>query len=333
MASSASVNNIASTGVPGLDHVLISGLPRNRLYLIEGEPGAGKTTLGLQFLLAGRDAGERVMYINLSETNEELRLVAASHGWSLDGMDQFELSALEQQLKMESQNTRFHPNEIELNETTNTILAEVDRVKPTRVVFDSLSELRLMAQSPLRYRRQLLALKQFFSGRGCTVMLLDDRASNQGDQQVKTLAHGVISLEKFTPNYGAERRRLHINKLRGVAFRGGMHDFNIERWRASRVSAHCRARDAPVDLARSGGQRRCRAGSITRRRAGPRHEYAAHGGGRVGANPRCHACMHWRHASAASTRRCFSLTNRITRSRCGPSRWGWRRRSTWKTAC
>jgi circadian clock protein KaiC len=229
VASTASVNNIASTGVPGLDHVLISGLPRNRLYLIEGEPGAGKTTLGLQFLLAGRDAGERVMYINLSETNEELRLVAASHGWSLDGMDQFELSALEQQLKMESQNTLFHPNEIELNETTNTILAEVDRIKPARVVFDSLSELRLMAQSPLRYRRQLLALKQFFSGRGCTVMLLDDRASNQGDQQVKTLAHGVISLEKFTPNYGAERRRLHINKLRGVAFRGGMHDFNIER--------------------------------------------------------------------------------------------------------
>ncbi len=147
----------------------------------------------------------------------------------MDGIDMFELSALEQQLKMESQNTLFHPNEIELNETTTTILAEVDRVKPTRVVFDSLSEMRLLAQSALRYRRQLLALKQFFVGRGCTVLLLDDRTSDDGDQQVRTLAHGVIVLEKFTPNYGAEQRRLHIGKMRGVAFRGGMHDFKIER--------------------------------------------------------------------------------------------------------
>jgi len=170
-----------ATGVEGLDNVLNGGFTPNRLYLVEGVPGSGKTTLALQFLLAGAARGESVLYVTLSETLEELRGVASSHGWSLDTISVRELVPSEQSLLPDDQYTMFHPSEVELGETTKTILEDVDRLKPTRVVFDSLSELRLLAGNPLRYRRQILALKQFFVGRNCTVMLLDDMTSVDHD--------------------------------------------------------------------------------------------------------------------------------------------------------
>ena len=181
----------AATGIEGLDDVLGGGFTPNRLYLIEGVPGSGKTTLALQFLLEGAQRGEPVLYVTLSETEEELRQVADSHGWSLDGITIRELVPSEDSLRPDEQYTMFHPSEVELSETTKTILADVERIKPTRVVFDSLSELRLLAANPLRYRRQILALKQFFSGRKCTVLLLDDMTSTQHDLQVQSIAHGV----------------------------------------------------------------------------------------------------------------------------------------------
>jgi circadian clock protein KaiC len=217
-----------ATGNKGLDNILNGGLPANHLYLIEGNPGTGKTTLGLQFLLEGAKQGERVLYITLSETKEEMRLVAQSHGWSLDAIDIYELVPQEESLKTESQYTIFHPSEVELTDTTNAVLKEVERVQPRRIVFDSLSELRLLARDPLRYRRQILALKQFFAGRQCTVLLLDDCATADGDLQVQSIAHGVISLEHIAVEYGAERRRLSVIKLRGSRYRGGFHDFNIK---------------------------------------------------------------------------------------------------------
>jgi circadian clock protein KaiC len=216
------------TGNPGLDFVLNGGLPANRLYLVRGDPGVGKTTFALQFLLEGVRAGERVLYITLSETEEELRAVAESHGWLLDGVSLFELTAAEQRLNSDAQNTLFHPSEVELQETTDALLAHVEKVQPTRVVFDSLSEMRLLAQSSLRYRRQILALKQFFAGRSCTVVMLDDQTAAEGDQQVESIVHGVLLMEQLAPEYGAERRRLRVIKLRGVKVRGGYHDYNIE---------------------------------------------------------------------------------------------------------
>src|ERR1700730_5752968 len=225
---SAQVTPLASTGIGGLDHVLGGGLRRNRLYLVEGDPGSGKTTIGLQFLLDGIRHGEQVLYVTLSETKSELIAVAESHGWDLDGMAIYELSVLESAgLAPDDQYTFFHPSEVELAETTKAVLAEVERVAPTRVVFDSLSEMRLLAREPLRYRRQILGLKQFFIGRNCTVLLLDDRTSQAGDLQLQSLAHGVITLEQLAPEYGAERRRLRIIKMRGVRFQGGYHDFII----------------------------------------------------------------------------------------------------------
>jgi circadian clock protein KaiC len=215
----------ARTGIDGLDAVLGGGLPRHRLYLIQGNPGAGKTTAGLQFLLQGRREGEAVLYVTLSETAEELRAVARSHGWTLDGVRIHELAPGEEGLK--SDYTLFHPSEVELNKTTQGVLETVEEIKPTRIVFDSLSEMRLLARDALRYRRQILALKQFFIGRGCTVLLLDDRTADVSDLQLESLAHGVVDLEQLAPEYGAERRRLRIKKLRGVAFRGGFHDFKI----------------------------------------------------------------------------------------------------------
>ncbi len=214
----------ALTGVPGLDEVLGGGLPRERLYLVQGDPGVGKTTLALQFLLAGAQAGEVCLYLTLSETKEELRAVAESHGWSLDKLSLFELPNRDD---YGDDNTMFHPSEVELAETTKMLLEEVARVKPTRVVFDSLSEIRLLSQGALRYRRQVLALKQFFVGRKCTVLLLDDRTSDPGDLQLQSLAHGVLSLEQLSPLYGAERRRMRVLKMRGVRFRGGYHDFAL----------------------------------------------------------------------------------------------------------
>ncbi|MFN7141709.1 MAG: ATPase domain-containing protein, partial [Limisphaerales bacterium] len=227
MSSAISSPGLCTTGVPGLDSILAGGLPRNRLYLVEGDPGVGKTTMALQFLLEGARLNETGLYITLSETKEELAGVARSHGWSLNKFNIFELSAIEQQLKGETEHTFFHPSEIELNKTTQILLNEVERLKPTRVVFDSLSEMRLMAETPLRYRRQVLSLKQFFAGRNCTTLFLDDRTSSAHDLQVRSLAHGVVTLEKSSPKYGIARRSLVIEKIRGVKFREGFHDFSI----------------------------------------------------------------------------------------------------------
>lgn len=215
------------TGVEGLDRVLAGGLPRNRFYLVQGDPGVGKTTLGLQFLLEGAKSGEKGLYITLSETREELLGVAHSHQWKLDELAIFELSAIEETLNADAQNTLFHPSEVELNHITKILKDKVIEVKPARIVFDSLSELRLLAQNPLRYRRQLLSLKQFFVGRNCTVMVMDDRTSEASDREVQSIAHGVLNLERMAPEYGAERRRLSVIKVRGEAFRGGYHDYII----------------------------------------------------------------------------------------------------------
>lgn len=216
-----------ATGVSGLDEILGGGLVPNRLYLVSGNPGSGKTTLGLQFVLEGVRSGERALYVTLSETTEELREVAVSHGWSLDGLDLYQLVASEEELSGDAQYTMFHPAEMELSDTTRKVLEEVERIRPARVVFDSLSEIRLLAQSPLRYRRQILALKQFFTGRHCTVLLLDDRTSGDNDLQLESIAHGVIALEQLTPEFGVERRHLWVQKLRGTRYRGGFHDFRI----------------------------------------------------------------------------------------------------------
>jgi circadian clock protein KaiC len=216
------------TGIESLDNILEGGFPANRIYLVEGDPGTGKTTLALQFLLEGARLGQPTLYVTLSETKEELLAVAASHGWSLDGIEIYELVPPEDSLKPESQYTIFHPSEIELGETTSAVLKEVERIKPKRVVFDSLSEMRLLAREPLRYRRQILALKQYMNGRESTVLLLDDRTAETKDLQVQSIAHGVLMLEHVAVEYGGERRRLRVIKLRGSRFRGGYHDFNIE---------------------------------------------------------------------------------------------------------
>jgi circadian clock protein KaiC len=217
----------ASTGIPGLDHILGGGLPSNHLYLIEGTPGSGKTTLGLQFLRRGVTEGEKGLYITLSETASELNTVASSHGWSLEGVEVFELIT-DEGLSPESEQSILHPSEVELGETTRGVMAAVERLQPTRVVFDSLSEMRMLAQNPLRYRRQVLALKSFFAARGCTVLMLDDRSADHDDLQLHSIAHGVINLEQTVDQYGPERRRLRVIKMRGIRFRGGEHDFNLD---------------------------------------------------------------------------------------------------------
>lgn len=217
----------ASTGVTGLDDILGGGLPQDRLYLVQGTPGVGKTTLALQFLLEGVRRGERALYITLSETESEIRQVAASHKWSLEGLSMYELSTAEQTTRLDDENTLYATQDIELKETIRVLLREVERVSPARVVFDSLSEIRLLSQTPARYRRQLLGLKQYFAGSKCTVMLLDDKTGEVGDVQVESLAHGVISLEQNPVDYGADRRRVRIGKLRGAPFRSGYHDFTV----------------------------------------------------------------------------------------------------------
>ena len=220
---------LVSTGVAGLDDVLGGGLTPGRLYLIEGSPGAGKTTIALQFLIDGAARGESVLYVTLSETETELQGVADSHGWSLDGIHMREMLPTQESLQPDEQYTMFHPSEVELSETTHKILLDVEKLKPTRVVFDSLSELRLLAGNSLRYRRQILALKQFFAGRDCTVLLLDDMTSMQHDLQVQSIAHAVLRLEQLNSDYGAARRRLVVVKYRGQDFRGGFHDYKIVR--------------------------------------------------------------------------------------------------------
>jgi circadian clock protein KaiC len=216
-----------SSGVPGLDSILAGGLTRDRLYLVEGEPGTGKTTLALQFLNEGVRLGESVLYITLAETTVELSSVAQSHGWTLDGIHIEEIIPDQASLDPDQQYSIFHPSEIELGTTTQRILAAIEKYKPTRAVLDSLSELQLLAESPLRYRRQVLALKQYLASRNCTTIFLDDRTALSTDLQVRSVAHGVITLELASQSYGSERRRLRVVKYRGIAFRGGSHDYRI----------------------------------------------------------------------------------------------------------
>ncbi|HET7817555.1 MAG TPA: ATPase domain-containing protein [Sphingomicrobium sp.] len=216
-----------SSGLPALDYILRGGFACDRIHLIEGEPGAGKTTLGLQFLLEGKRKGERCLYITLSEGRSELIHVAGTHGWALDGVEIFELVPPELSLDPEREQSILYASDLELGETVRLVMEEVERIAPTRVVFDSLSEIRLLAQGALRYRRQVLALKHFFATLHCTVLFLDDLTQGEDDLSLHSLAHGVIRLEQIALTYGAERRRLRVYKMRGRAFHGGFHDFLI----------------------------------------------------------------------------------------------------------
>lgn len=218
------------SGISGLDNILGGGLPRNCFYLVQGDPGSGKTTLALQFLLEGVRRGESVFYITLSETEAELLKVARSHAWSLESIPLLELSAIESLLRPEAQTTVFHPSEIELTKITNLLVEHIQKLRPERVVFDSLSEFRLIAETPLRYRRHLLNLKQEFTKYGSTVLLLDDKmnATDIGpDPHVLSLTHGVVELEQLSPDYGKARRRMHVTKMRGVHYSEGYHDYTI----------------------------------------------------------------------------------------------------------
>ncbi|MDI6623199.1 MAG: gas vesicle protein GvpD [Brevundimonas sp.] len=246
-----------STGIADLDTILGGGVTANRAYLLEGAPGSGKTTIALQFLLEGARIGERGLYITLSETAAELTEVARSHNWKLDDIELFEL-VNEEGLNQDREQSILDPSEVELGETIQGVIACVDRLQPSRVVFDSLSEMKLLAQNSLRYRRQILALKQYFSTRQCTVFLLDDRSSDPGDLQLHSIAHGVITLEQAAQEYGSERRRLRVVKMRGVKYRGGFHDFAIETGGVAvfpRLVAAGHHREFTGDLALTGVER------------------------------------------------------------------------------
>jgi circadian clock protein KaiC len=218
----------ASTGVAGLDAILDGGLARDRLHLVEGNPGAGKTTIALQFLLAGARAGEPGIYISLAETEEELRDGTRSHGWTIDDkIEIFELVPPESVLDPDQHQSLLYSSDLELGETVRRIFDAIERVKPKRVVIDSLSEIRLLAQGSLRYRRQILALKHYFARHSSTVMMLDDLTAETLDRAVHSIAHSVVHLDQLAPIYGGERRRLRVTKCRGQSFRNGYHDFSI----------------------------------------------------------------------------------------------------------
>lgn len=225
----ASQRSFASTGTEGLDDILAGGLTPGHVFLLEGSPGTGKTTVALKFLLEGARCGEKCLYITLSETESELRAVSASHGWELsEKIEIFELVPPEAALSADRQQTLLYSSDLELGEATKSILDAFERIQPHRVVLDSLSEIRLLAQSSLRYRRQVLALKHFFARHSATVLLLDDLTAESADKTSHSIVHGVIRLEELSPNYGAERRRVRITKYRGQQFRGGYHDFTIQ---------------------------------------------------------------------------------------------------------
>ena len=218
---------LVSTGIPGLDEILLGGLPAHYFYLVEGDPGVGKTTLGLQFLLAGVAAGERCLYISMSETASELEMVAQSHGWSLDGISMLDLGKMED--RMSAGSTLFHPSDVELDQAISMIHDEVERTKPERVVIDSLSEIRSLSESAARYRQVILSLKHFFSQRKSTVVLIENRSNTPSDLHVQSIAHGVVQLDRAANEYGSERRRLRVSKVRGVGFKTGLHDYLISR--------------------------------------------------------------------------------------------------------
>ncbi len=220
-----------ASGIEGLDDVLAGGFPQGCFYLIQGDPGSGKTTLALEFLLEGVRLGQKVFYITLSETKEELWKVARSHGWSLEEVPLLELSSVEKLLRPEAQTTVFHSSEVELKDVAQLVLRQAGNARPARLVFDSLSEFRLMADSPLRYRRQLLHLKQELARLGSTVLLLDDKMDKAGvhaDPHILSLSHGVIEMEQLFTDYGVSRRRLRVIKMRATKFREGWHDYTIE---------------------------------------------------------------------------------------------------------
>ncbi|HWC73369.1 MAG TPA: ATPase domain-containing protein [Gemmatimonadales bacterium] len=227
MATALETRRLQATGVPGFDDVLSGGFVPGDLYAIEGDTGAGKTTLCLQFLISGAAQGEKCLMVTLSESAADVRAMAKAHGWSLEGIEIVELSAASEQISQGGHYTMFHPSEVELNEATRAIIAAAERVKPTRAVLDSVGELRLLAQSPLRYRRQALALRQFFKRAGCTLLMIDDPRSENIEMAIGSIASGIISLHRETTDYGAFRRRLQVVKMRGREVREGLHDFRI----------------------------------------------------------------------------------------------------------
>jgi circadian clock protein KaiC len=215
------------TGSEALDQILRGGYAAGRVHLLEGRPGSGKTTLALQFLMAARDRGESPLYVTLSEGRDEMAQSAASHGWSLDGIDIYELVPPELSLDPSQQQSVVYSSDLELGETVQFVMDEVEKAKPTCVVFDSLSDIRLLAGAPLRYRRQVLALKHFFHQRGCTTLFVDDLTEEMDDANLHSLVHGVVRLDQTIALYGAERRRLRVFKMRGRDFRSGSHDYII----------------------------------------------------------------------------------------------------------